>query len=161
MKNLLFAIVLMALCAPVKSQKNCDCDFKTTFGMHYNYFKSMNGVGLEYGKTGDESPFNIHIGLDLFFPNQVSKSKTGTFADTALTGRMYNKVGYRLLRIPYQLSIYADALGGLDMSQGFFYGLGLKILRPFNENAISIEPIYISGKKGGWNLQAAFHIRIQ
>jgi hypothetical protein len=161
MKNLLLTLSLITIYAIAHGQNSCDCDFKTTFAAHYNYFKSMNGIGLEYGKTGDESPFSIHIGLDMFFPSQVSKKKTESAADTVLTGRMYNKVGYRLLRIPYQLSIYADALGGLDMSQGFFYGVGLKILRPFNENAISIEPIYISGKKGGWNFQAAFHIRIQ
>lgn len=160
MKNLLLTIALIAMCYTGRSQTDCNCDLKTTVGVHYNYYKGMNGVGLEYGKTGDESNFNIHAGLDIFFVPHTPKSKTGNNTDTSMSGRMYNKIGYRVLRIPYQLSIYTDVLGGLDMNMGFFYGVGIKILHPFNENAFSIEPIYIPGKKGGWNLQAAFHLTL-
>ena len=160
MKNLLVTIAFMAIFCTGRSQSSCDCDFKTTLGIHYNYYKGMNGAGLEYGKTGDESNFNIHVGFDMFFPSKTFKDKHRAEGDTAMTGRMYNKIGYRIVRIPYQLSIYTDLVGGLDMNMGFFYGLGLKFLRPLNENAISLEPMYIPGKKGGWNIQAAFHFRI-
>ncbi len=160
MKNLLLTIILIVIYGSGKTQTGCNCDFKTTLGLHYNYFKGMNGAGLEYGKTGDESNFSIHVGVDVFFPTEMAKSKYKVDGDTVMTGRMYNKIGYRVLRIPYQLSIYTDLWGGLDMNMGFFYGVGLKFLRPFNENAISIEPMYIPGKKGGWNVQAAFHFRI-
>lgn len=160
MKNLLLTLALMAIFCAGRSQSSCDCDFKTTLGVHYDYFKGMHGAGLEYGKTGDESNFNIHVGFDMFFPSKTFKDKHKAEGDTVMTGRMYNKIGYRIVRIPYQLSIYTDLVGGLDMNMGFFYGVGLKILRPLNENAISIEPMYIPGKKGGWNVQAAFHFRI-
>ena len=160
MKNLLVTLAMLVMFCPAYCQSNCDCDFKTTLGMHYNYYKGMNGAGLEYGKTGDESNFNIHVGLDLFFPSKTSKDKNQAAGDTAMTGRMYNKIGYRIVRIPYQLSIYADLVGGLDMNMGFFYGVGLKILHPLHENAISLEPMYIPGEKGGWNIQAAFHLKL-
>jgi hypothetical protein len=161
MKNLLLTLALNVFYCTAQSQTSCDCDFKTTLGMHYNYYKGMNGVGLEYGKTGDESNFSIHVGVDMFFPAKASGGKHQIDGDTVMTGRMYNKIGYRILRIPYQFSTYIDVFGGLDMNMGVFYGVGIKILRPFNENAISIEPIYIPGKKGGWNLQATFHFKIQ
>jgi len=160
MKNLLLTIAWFAFYYAGKSQTGCDCDFKTTLGMHYNYYKGINGLGLEYGKAGDESNFNIHVGVDMFFPTETSKGKHQIDGDTVMTGRMYSKVGYRILRTPYQFSIYTDVFGGLDMNIGFFYGIGVKILHPFNKNAISLEPIYIPGKKGGWNLQAAFHFKI-
>ena len=160
MKNLLLTLALIGIFFAGNSQSNCDCDFKTTLGIHYNYYKGMNGAGIEYGKTGEESNFNIHVGFDLFFPSNVYKDKHQAEGDTALTGRMYNKIGYRIIRIPYELSIYTDLVGGLDMNMGFFYGVGLKVLRPLNENAISIEPVYIPGKGGGWNIQAAFHFRL-
>jgi len=160
MKNLLVNLAMLVICCPAFSQSSCDCDFKTTLGIHYNYFKGMNGAGLEYGKTGDESNFNIHVGLDFFFPSNTSRGKHQAEGDTAMTGRMYNKIGYRIIRIPYQISIYTDLVGGLDLNIGFFYGVGLKILRPLHENAISLEPIYIPGKKGGWNIQAAFHLAL-
>ena len=160
MKNLLVTLAMLVIFCPAHSQSSCDCDFKTTLGMHYTYYKGMNGAGLEYGKTGDESNFNIHVGLDLFFPSKTSKGKNQADGDTAVTGRMYNKIGYRIVRIPYQLSIYTDLVGGLDMNMGFFYGVGLKILHPLKENAISLEPMYIPGEKGGWNIQAAFHLKL-
>src|SRR5438552_9700175 len=160
MKNLLLTIALFAFYYSGKSQTSCNCDFKTTLGIHYNYFKGMNGMGLEYGQTGDQSNFNIHVGVDMFFPAKVSKGKNQIDGDKVITGRMYSKIGYRILRIPYQFSIYTDVFGGLDMNMGFFYGAGIKILHPFNENAISLEPIYIPGDKGGWNLQATFHFKI-
>ena len=160
MKNLLVTLAFTAIFCTGRSQSSCDCDFKTTLGIHYNYYKGMHGAGFEYGKTGEESNFNIHVGFDMFFPSKTFKDKHRTEGDTAMTGRMYNKIGYRIVRIPYQLSIYTDLVGGLDMNMGFFYGIGLKLLRPLNENAISIEPMYIPGKKGGWNIQAAFHVRI-
>jgi len=160
MKNLLATFASMIIFCAAHSQSSCDCDFKTTLGLHYNYYRGMNGAGLEYGKTGDESNFSIHIGLDMFFPSKSFKDKHQAQGDTAMTGRMYNKIGYRIVRIPYQLSIYTDLVGGLDTNMGFFYGVGLKILHPLNENAISLEPIYIPGKKGGWNIQAAFHFKI-
>jgi hypothetical protein len=160
MKKLLVTFAFTAIFCAGRSQSSCDCDFKTTLGIHYDYYKGMNGAGLEYGKTGDESNFNIHVGFDMFFPSKTFKDKHKAGGDTAMTGRMYNKIGYRIVRIPYQLSIYTDLVGGLDMNMGFFYGVGLKFLRPLNENAISIEPMYIPGKKGGWNIQAAFHFKI-
>ena len=160
MKSLLVTLAFTAIFCAAHSQSSCDCDFKTTLGIHYNYYRGMNGAGLEYGKTGDESNFNIHVGFDIFFPSKTFKDKHKAEGDTAMTGRMYNKIGYRIIRIPYKLSIYTDLVGGLDMNMGFFYGVGLKFLHPLNENAISIEPMYIPGKKGGWNIQAAFHVRI-
>jgi len=160
MKNLLVTLAMLVIFCPAHSQSSCDCDFKTTLEVHYNYYKGMNGAGHEYGKTGDESNFNIHVGLDLFFPAKPSKVKNQADGDTAVTGRMYNKIGYRIVRIPYQLSIYTDLVGGLDMNMGFFYGVGLKILHPLKENAISLEPMYIPGEKGGWNIQAAFHLKL-
>ena len=63
MKNLLVTLAFMAIFCTGRSQSSCDCDFKTTLGIHYNYYKGMNGAGLEYGKTGDESNFNIHVGF--------------------------------------------------------------------------------------------------
>ena len=160
MKSLPLTLAFLAIFCIGHSQSSCDCDFKTTLGIHYNYYKGMHGAGLEYGKTGDESNFSIHVGFDMFFPSKTIKDKHRAEGDTVMTGRMYNEIGYRIVRIPYQLSIYTDLVGGLDINTGFFYGVGLKILRPLNENAISIEPMYIPGKKGGWNIQAAFHFRI-
>jgi hypothetical protein len=160
MKNLLLTINLVMLCLAATAQGDCNCDFKNTLGAHYNYSRGTNGVGLEYGKTGDESNFSIHVGLDMFFPHNISKGKSTADPDTVMTARMYNKIGYRVLRIPYQLSVYADLFGGLDMSRGLFYAVGLKFLHPMNENAISVEPYYMPGRNGGWTIQAGFHIHI-
>lgn len=150
---LLTAIILLSQMSTVFGQDNdCNCQFNKTIGVHYVWANLEQGAGVELGLTGNESNFNLHWNIDVLermFDNPKRATEGG------FNGRIYMKGGYRIIRIPYHLSVYTNIIGGMSWENSFYGGAGLKILVPMNKKAISLEPMYVDHQ---FNLQVAFHI---
>lgn len=138
-------------------QASCDKASNNTFGIHYTYSPQGHGLGFEIGWTGQESPINFHINMDVFKENHYLSKEAQDKGDIGYFGRVYQKFGVRVARVPYKWSIYVNLLGGLDSNTGFYCGTGIKFLVPLNTKAISVEPMYVNKE---FNVQATLHFII-
>lgn len=149
---ILFTVALVGIQLTTHAQlPQCDQPTFTTIGAHYTWAENKQGVGIEIGVTGNESNFNLHWGSDVFQSTESIPKADGV---DDISGRVYIQPGYRILRIPYKLSIYTDVMGGLSLDRGFYCGAGIKFLVPLNRKALSIEPMYVDRQ---FNLQFVLH----
>lgn len=154
MKSLILWVFSFLLLAKVSAQEDyCSRGSNNTIGVHYTYSpRNGDGVGMEVGITGQEKPWNFHMNVDIFYNDWIEPNKQS--GESPWSGRIYNKLGYRVIRWPYKLSVYTDILGGIDYKRAFYYGYGLKFLVPIDIRAISIEPMYVDKE---FNIQITFH----
>jgi hypothetical protein len=147
---ILFAVALIGIQLTTHAQTPCDGGKFTTIGAHYIWADQQQGAGVEIAINGNESNWSLTWNAD------VLKNTSATIKENEsdISGRVYMKPGYRVLRIPYKLSVYTDVMGGLSLDNGFYYGAGIKILVPLNRKALSIEPMYVDKQ---FNLQFALH----
>ena len=154
MSRLFLTIVLIAQSLIGSSQCDAEVLFNRTLAVHYTYLPGANGVGMEAGLTGMDSKLNLHMGVMAFLQNRAYMKES---PELSRSGRLYSKMGYRLFRSDYNLSIYSNLLIGMDLDRGLITAVGIKLLHPVGRNAISLEPIYILSQNREINLQLAYH----
>lgn len=121
--------------------QDCYSSHLKTVALGYTYHPSKDGINLEYGYMANEKRTNILVGSAVWMhkPKVVSGKQDYIEYDN-LEFDQYLKFSYRVLRIPYTLSISTGIIGGYSFDTGPYGGISTRFLVPMNTKALSIEP---------------------
>ena len=150
-------ILILSVLLSLKAGAQCDDEPYKVLTVHYTYAPKGSGIGMEYGYVGK---FNIHAGVSVFAPKPVLDEEKQETVPQMLDVRMPIKLGYRVFREPYVISLYTYGFVGISLNDGGYAGASTRVLVPFaSYNAVSLEPAYIFTTKQ-FNIQASLHFII-
>lgn len=153
MKTKLTTILTILICTISKAQ---DCDNFTSGAISYVFPK---GVSVEGGKTF-QIGFTGAVGFSIQAPKTYqTKTQSGTPIDSV--GNfvdIYSYIGWRLLKVDYVISIYANAGAIMGDAAGLKPMASIKFLFPTGNNAISVEPFYIMDR--GFSGRLSYHFKL-